>query len=451
MSFIGAIAQSVRKVLSDYAKQVTTPNALIIGAGNFTVPLILRSTGYTGEILACDVSLYTSALGAYLSGQTLEVSERSDCPEQLRGLLDASSPLKLAASIALMLDLREVWKCTNPWQENEMFHRRQQWAELKGKTCARLEKVRERIGEIEYQPKCGFALLQEQAGNPAQTVITFPPTYKRGYERLEKLLTATCQWQAPSYAEMTDKSLELYELIARFESYYVVLEKDLPEVHAILGKPVAVLPRGAGKETYILAKEAPARVMRTLAKSAPVPNIWSANKEISGDEEPSLVLLSSQQMTRLKELYMSVRVNYTTTSADLAVGICLDGQLIGMGAIVPTAHAWKLQEAGLQAYLMADIAVSSCEPRLSKLVLSCLLSSEVKQLFDEKKLARHQFLITTAFSAHSISMKYRGLFKLHKRIPKDGMNALNYFAPWGKESLAQGFKSWLKKYKAKVK
>ena len=445
MSFIGAIAASVRKVLADYAQQVTTPT-LIIGAGNFTVPSILRSVGFNGRILACDVSLYSSALGAYLSDQEITVSENKDCPPQLRNLLDNSSPLTLAASIALMLDLREVWKCNNAFQVRQMENAREQWKYLMDQTCLRLEKFKENIGSIEYQPRCGFSLLREHIENPDQTGFAFPPTYKRGYERLESLLSAACQWQPPVYEEMTDKSLELYELIARFGSYYVVLEKDLPEVYAILGEPVAVLPRGLERETYILARHAPTYVIRQVTKSAPVPRIWSPTRKIVGDEEPSLVLLSSRQTTRLKELYMSARVNYTSNAADLMLGVCLDGQLIGMGAIVPSAHAWKLPEPGLQAYLMADLAVPSQNPRLSKLVLGCLLSSEAKRLFDEKKLARHEFLVTTAFSHHAQSMKYRGLFKLHSRIPKNGMNALNYYSKWGSDDLKSSFDKWLSKY-----
>ena len=65
MSFIGAVATSVRQVLAQYAKDVHLP-CLIVGAGNFTVPSVLRSAGFAGTITACDVTLYTSALGAYL-------------------------------------------------------------------------------------------------------------------------------------------------------------------------------------------------------------------------------------------------------------------------------------------------------------------------------------------------------------------------------------------------
>ena len=86
MSFIGAVSSSVRKVLAEYAQSVTLP-PLIVGAGNFTVPSVLRSGGYAGPIKACDVTIYTSALGAYLSGWDLDLHEQPDCPEQLRGLL----------------------------------------------------------------------------------------------------------------------------------------------------------------------------------------------------------------------------------------------------------------------------------------------------------------------------------------------------------------------------
>ena len=49
MSFIGAVATSVRQVLAQYAKDVHLP-CLIVGAGNFTVPSVLRSAGFAGTI-----------------------------------------------------------------------------------------------------------------------------------------------------------------------------------------------------------------------------------------------------------------------------------------------------------------------------------------------------------------------------------------------------------------
>lgn len=263
MSFIGAVAASVRQVLADSARSLSWP-CLVIGAGNFTVPSVLRSAGFSGQITACDVSLYSSALGAYLSGQELPVRERQDVPAHLAGLLRPGSPAVLAASIALLMDLREVWQAKNPYQERVVNNYRRLWDSLLEKTLEKLGRFKEHLGPISYQVRDGFDLLKNSSRE--QAVFAFPPTYKGGYERLERLLGAVAEWEPPIYQEMSDKDLELYELIAEFPAYYVVLEKDLPDVYAILGEPTAVLPRSRDKLTYIIAREGKKRL------SAPSPN-----------------------------------------------------------------------------------------------------------------------------------------------------------------------------------
>ncbi len=84
--------------------------------------------------------------------------------------------------------------------------------------------------------------------------------------------------------------------------------------------------------------------------------------------------------------------------------------------------------------------------RLSKLVLYAVLSRE-GQLFIQQVLNRRiRTLLTTAFSEHPQSMKYRGLFKLVSRKPQeDGRFQLNYEAPTGQWTLREGFETWLKK------
>ena len=342
MSFIGAVATSVRQVLAQYAKDVHLP-CLIVGAGNFTVPSVLRSAGFAGTITACDVTLYTSALGAYLSGWTLEAREREDCPEHLRGLLRTGSPLELTASISLLMDLREVWKGDNAFKMRMVEHSREAWDTLMEKTCARLEGYKAHIGPIDYQARDGFDLLEKSASG--HTVFAFPPTYKAGYEKLEALLRATVEWTPPAYREMTDKSLELFEAIARFDSYYVVLEKDLPEVYALLGQPSAVLPRGRGRTTYIVAKHAKKVVIRSSAKTAPVGPIWPANRAVSGDEVPGFAPVKRAQSLRLNELYLAKRIDYFDGGVDVCIVLTLDGQVIGKADFMKTSHAqWKLPE-----------------------------------------------------------------------------------------------------------
>ena len=97
-------------------------------------------------------------------------------------------------------------------------------------------------------------------------------------------------------------------------------------------------------------------------------------------------------------------------------------------------------------YIMSDLAVPSCEKRFSKLILLCLTSSDVKHILDQKYVEDFHYACTTAFSRHPSSMKYRGIFKLHKRIEDPDKYRLNYYAPFGRHSLAEALTIWRKRY-----
>ena len=444
MSFIGAVASKVRQTIAHFAREIEQP-VLICGAGNFTVPSVLRSGGYDGAISACDVSLYSCALGHYLAGAGMAIREREGCPEHLRGLLRTATPLDVAASVALLLDLRECWQRTNPYQERQFGQAVEAWDAHMERTRTRLEAYRAHIGQMDYAAEDGFAFLRRH--HCAHAVFAFPPTYRRGYEKLERLFTEIVEWSPPQYREMTDKSLDLYEMVAGFDSYFVVLEKELPEVYAILGEPVAVLPRGRGTRTYILARRVRRRiVVRQTVKSASLGPVWPADRPVTGGEDIGVAALTLAQTLRMNELFLSRRIDYFTGGVGLSLGFLLDGRIFGKADFCPSAHQWNLPRPLPMIYLMSDLAVPSCEARLSKLVLGCILSREVRDLVALRWLEAFGWVITTAFSRHPVSMKYRGLFELHKRKQQDGGYLLNYYAGLGDRTLAESLVLWQKKF-----
>ena len=445
MGFVGAVAAAVRQALADYAKTIELP-PLLIGAGNFTVASALRSGGYRGAIYACDVSLYTSALGAFLTGTALAISEKPDCPEHLRNLLDTATPLKTAASVGLLYDLREVWQQKNPYQTRVIDQYRRHWPDLMARTSAKLVKYKAHIGAIGYTAQDGFDFLQ--AHDPGQyTAFAFPPTYKRGYERLEKLLRAVIDWQPPPYREMTDASLELYRLVSHYQAYFVVLEKDLPEVYGILGPPCAILQRGRGAYSYIVAKSAAKKiVVRKTIQTEPAGPVRPPEKAVTGAERLSIIRLTLKQSLRLNELFLSPGIDYFEGGVGVSLGFCLDDQIIGKADFCRSAHQWKLPEEKPMIYLMSDLAVPSSTRRLSKLVLLALLSRQVKEILDLHYITAFHWAITTAFSRHPASMKYRGVFKLHKRKKTENGYMLNYFAPFAGYPVSDALDLWKRRY-----
>jgi len=447
MSFIGSVPQTVRQTIANFAGAIQG-TVHLIGAGNFTVAAALRSGGYQGDIGSCDVSLYTSVLGGYLSDSPVSITERDDCPDHLRGLLCFDSPVELVASLALLYDLREVWQMKNPYQKRIVNEYKLEWGSLLEKTVIKLLTYKEHVGRISYEAKDGYEYLYDLPSS--STVFLFPPTYKAGYERLEKLLRATVEWEPPDYKLMTDKDLDLYRQVARFESYFVVLEKDLPEVHEIIGKPSVILPRGRSSFSHIITKTEDQKkiVLHNNAKSASVGPFWPSDRKITPGQKLSVVKISLAQSIRMNELFLSKRIDYFSGGVGVSVAFLLDGMVFGKADFSPSAHQWKLPDDNPMIYIMSDLAVpSSVENRLAKLVLLCLLSLDVKEILDLRYIESFGWACTSAFAAHPVSMKYRGIFKLHKRKETVGGFLLNYYARFDNVKISQVLEIWIKKYK----
>lgn len=449
MSFLGSIPSESRKVLKSVVSDIKYP-VLLIGAGNFTVASVLRSSGYTGPITACDVTLYTSALGACLTGKPLEISENPECPDHLKGLLDLSSPEATAASMALLYDLRQVWKQRNLYQKDIIEKYRRLWPDLKLKTIDRLLAYKAHIGEIDYQAKDGFTLLKES--DPEHTVIMAPPIYKGDYEKLDKLLRTVAVWKPPSYRPILDKELDVYHLVSRYEAYFVLLYKDLPEVHQIIGKPSSViLPRGRNSNSlYVVTKGFEKKVvLRHRIESESVGAILPYEYRPTGKETVSMAKITLKQSLRMNELFASVRINTFTGGVSDSFAFFLDGKVFGKCDFCLSTHQWKFPDAdsdSTMVYLMADLVVPSCTRKLAKLVLICLLSADVKRVMDLHFMGDFKYVATTAFSRHPSSMKYRGLFKMHKRMTDPEGFRLNYYAKFGNHSLKEALSTWKKKY-----
>lgn len=450
MSFLGSIAGPLRRVLAAYADEVTVP-VLLPCAGNFTVGSALRSGGYMGRITGCDITIYTSALGAYLAGDRLDAAERPDCPEHLRGLLDFSDAAHLAASVSIMLDLRQVWQCKNAWHRRVLANYRREWPRLMEKTLAKLETYRAHLTQGEgfaYAAQDAVAFLEQQDRESA--VFIAPPTFgSADYIHQERMLAASVEWSAPAYTEISFQDVAIYERITSFRQWMVIMERPLPEIEKLLGDPVAVVHKGRKSITYAYAGHSKKTIVtRSYLRSRSPGPIFPSDKPLIGAEEPGVMLLHHEQTVRLNELFMSARVDYALAGLVLSVAFCLDKKIIGKADFVVSKVEWALPEPGRQIYQQSDLAVpSAAEPRLSKLVLMFIQTHEVLQLLRQKLPEDWRFAITTAFSRHPVSMKYRGIYKLHKRLdgPEHGGYRLNYYGELGKWSMAEAYAAWLKK------
>ncbi|MCY2924879.1 MAG: hypothetical protein NT031_05475, partial [Planctomycetota bacterium] len=212
--FIGSINRYMRAVLETAASRWKGLPVYVACSGNFTVERILARCG-VGEIHSNDVSIYSCALGWYLAGQAMpyRVKEASE----FSWLADYLEPGP--ALIATLLLTGEMLKIggDNAYTRRMREEYRKRWPALDSTTVERVKKATAGLPLASYfAGDCREFLAGAGAGADREAVcISFPPTYKGGYERLFKKLDAIFDWPAPSYQVFSPEDFEQFSATVR--------------------------------------------------------------------------------------------------------------------------------------------------------------------------------------------------------------------------------------------
>lgn len=91
--------------------------------------------------------------------------------------------------------------------------------------------------------------------------------------------------------------------------------------------------------------------------------------------------------------------------------------------------AWS-KKSDYDLWLLSDFSTNNNIPRLAKLILLCILSSDVKRSVSRWKGEMVQKMYTKVYTSYPVSMKYRGCFDKDKENCEPGR--LFYKADFGK-------------------
>lgn len=451
--FQGVVCGPAREVIAAYAQQPGFPSgAHVLCSGNLSIETTLRLNGFRGRLTGSDVSTYTSALGAAVAGYDLPMALTDGAPEELRdldGLLRDGEPQVRAAVIGWLLDLATYAGRRNHyelrmWGAMMLESRR---ASMLTKAAAQVLKKREALAPYEYAAQDAWERVAQLPED--DVVLTFPPTYKGGYEKLYRTLDEWVTWERPAYKELTSGAEFTARVVGRPGPWIVGAEERKAEEETLTGVPVAQCTRGGAKNVYLYSNlPLPAYLVRREVPVSDEP-MWARftdEHEIRSDSVLSVHEVPFNEANYIRQLYISVEVGQS--SAQWAYVVCVDGRLVGLlmfqGFRMGSA---KIDDETVDSmFMMADLALPSERyPRLSKLVLAAAASFEVRESLRKKAVQAVEYITTTAFSHHPESMKYRGTFKLKKRTREKGLWKLNYYAKAGVLTLAEVMKAWHRK------
>lgn len=437
--FQGTIPGPMRAIVRETAVSWPQGPVYVPCCGNFTIERSLAGLGFA--LHSSDVSIYTTAIGRWLTGQPVGIRLAEDSADELGWLADSLDDA-VGTVATLMLGTRFLASVGREglWHQRVVRSYRDQWQAKHTETVERLSASDVALASYEVEDVRSW-LRKVPRDAP---VCSFPPFYGGGYEKLYEPLNQHFTWDAPEYEPLSDADVvEVLGAITDRPYWLTASNHDVPDLHGYLRGVIKTTPRAA--PFYVYASEAPTRIVAPRQPIEPVtaPRL-QRGRELTGPL--SLALLKPGQFNALRARYLNPRI--APGAANVAVAVKDGaGQVLGVFALAPSSFTPD------EAYLLSDFAVAPTDyPRLSKLIVLAATSAEAQLLCQRAFSRRMRALSTTAFSNNPVSMKYRGLLWLTKRGPsnEDGWKfQLQYQGGMGGHTLAEALEMWAKRWGAR--
>jgi len=430
--FIGSINPDTRFIVQSLIPEFENLPIFVGCSGNFTTERLLLKNGLT-NITGNDVSLYSTAVGNFLTHRKINIGVKDEKYSWLEAYLTDG-----ISQIATLLLCSEYFKFVD--KDNQPYYKRQsgayrtQFETLHKKTVTRLS---ERLKGMEIKDYvCGDVLEYVKTIPEQSAFLTFPPTYKGGYEKLYKKINEVFEWDEPQYEVFSKESMHVLKSEIKKKAKWLFLtdKKDESEEPFLIAE---LQPASNTKTIYLYSNmNGQKRITKPQRAYDPVP-LERATGKLTG--KLKLVSLTPSQLNTLRSEYLKRSIAYTGTP-DVIIGILDDGKLLGVLAFRQISPIYR-DMADL--YMLTDFCIGpSIYKRLSKLVLCVALTTDVKEIVEAALQYPIRRIFTTIFTEKAVSMKYRGLFELFNRND----DKINYVADIGRWTLEEAFEFWKKKY-----
>lgn len=431
--FTGTTPPEVKLLLQDLMRGVKGKDVFIGCSGNYTTDKIMSAMGYT--VHSNDVSLYSKLIADLL----LDTSTEVECinPE-LKNVFDTWEETKYKKLVQVMFALKvaQFHQRKNDYQE-EMFNAFIEQSKIYyDNTIKKLEKgaLDFSIQSFYYGDFLDFLKMKRGKG----VGISFPPTYKGGYEKLFSYVEESFKYEHASYNIFDPKEggavfkelLDNDENIIYSDRYFNILE----------GYLVGKIRIGSNKNPLFAYSSLQTNNHYYIERDKCVKpshiHILPVDYQFTTDTVITVRQCAVNDVNYYKAFYMANKVNYTT-GGDFGLVFMADGMAFGF-----TSFSKQLSTLS-QIFMQSDFVVNSETQRLSKLLIMLVKSHDVRRLIARKMYNYYDGVKTTVYTTSPVSMKYRGVFNLERRDE----GKLIYSSIFTEKSLNELYALWIRKYK----
>ena len=449
--FQGTIPTKTLKIINEVVKEWKVKRIFIGCSGNFTIERAISNV-VDCNLISNDVTIYSSYIGKYLAGESLDSLQMKDEYDGdcnfLRDYM--SDDVSKIATLILASDVLpyDSMYGSNVYSKRMLRGYKEQFSEMHAKMCKKMEVLKGKVKKFYHGDV--MDLLDKIPSNSG--FVSFPPFFKGGYEKMWKALEDVFEYTEPKYEMFDpDKHINIFcEKVKKIDNFVIGAER---KVEALEEYYIGMSQTNLGKAIYIYGKSSKTHYVAINEKSTKAKPIIKIGEDDKIQNDIEIREITLDQFEENRALYLSTNVKKVATPS-ASFGLFSNNKMFGVFAY---ANSKMLTAPNVLerpcVYLLTDFAVSPTnEKHLSKLVLLCILSKEAKILAEKMANKRIMSISTNAFSNNPVSMKYRGIFKQYSRKPLEKDNNgnvtkwnLTYGAKMGQWTLKEAYEKWKRK------
>lgn len=322
--FRGVIGQETRDWIISNNAFIKGRDVMVGCSGAFSYETCLSQLPEpVASIRSSDVSLYSSALGAYYANQPFSLSAKPEY-KWLEKYLTSTESIAAAVVVAQEMNLfrsrktafhRRMW---DHWASNfDQYHRQ---------VLPRLRHRREVMKIAEYR-ECDVKDIVSQCPNDT-LFMSAPPFFAGAYNNIFAVLGQVFEWEGPSFEVLTDERMDamLRAMASRLQFIYLsdTVREWLPMVGAIYGGrrvPTYIYSNvpGVGSELYWS--------MAVTKWRRPPYDILKVDQVLSKPYHLKIVILDDDHFAYIRDDGLSKKI--TPTNPAWGYGVFVNDVLVG--------------------------------------------------------------------------------------------------------------------------
>lgn len=432
---------------------------------------VAREAGVApSQIVAGDISLYSTALGMAIMGQDWRLEIKPTANERVADLVRPlmTDPISKAAAVLLAIRVFQYER------EKPTYYHQHRQRELTANAAFYIEQLREQIQLLHdelhgltYLPQDMWLTMEQYTDDPGVVNLINPPRYTAGYDRMFKGIDSVFDWDVPEARQFTEKDyarlMEMLGAKPALSLMYYATDGPDPVEEQHWGDPwrsvFADRPGTIGMSAinWIIANRNPVGIEASRARI----NIGEAKYPLFDKTITEQVDIRALRLDKtVGDFYRDLWIHKLPgSSTEVYVGVFADGHLMSVVGLhladLRRGKKIKKGEKLLEHCASVTFAFTCPHPiygRLHKLTLMSIVS----QWFWEDVLGQEAWfelngapkhVKTTMLTVHPENKTARGIMTLDTREQqKDGSYKLTYSAAVIARNRVETVKAWLSKF-----